>query len=589
MATTTKKFHIAYTNPSFVSSHPPINTYININNLEELNSVVYDSQESTYSLGLQIGSSPASGSGVVQTSGDNSWCNPDILYNGDKSMNKNSSTALTTTFSGLNSLAGMVGDNKEIKLIFSHYSSEDGNGNRKSRITVDGTIIPEIPTFTIPPTCGNYELSTTSDSLEIIYDDDYLSALINNFSISSLTIEVSYESEVPDGGIILGLSSIDNFMTSQQVDKIYLGSVVAWEAITEKYYGGLIYDNANITAKFTTLSGVSSAGNRLTATINNGSATSVDETSVSRDFGSLTSHTEPFQSKLEFVTISKTGVLSGTKATTNHTSNTSATGTVSASFDGTNAWKAFDGNATGTYWFVEGLGNYIQYMFNAPITLGKYTFGLTLGNYNPSGWDLYGSNTTAFTSGTLISSQRNHPSDPNANYSYTEIFTAAKFQYFTWVLRGGSVNGEYSMISSLDFFAVSEGSIANTLVTDTPISNGDNLVIVKDNNSVNKLIAIGVTGSNPWTMDTTAVTQGEIPSKTFAVDTKVSIDIDSGWQEAQVASDSYVVAGVSLTSTRTYGDLESLGSGSQTLKTKIDFPTVNNKLTELTASIMIKD
>ena len=72
-------------------------------------------------------------------------------------------------------------------------------------------------------------------------------------------------------------------------------------------------------------------------------------------------------------------------------------------------------------------------------------------------------------------------------------------------------------------------STANTLKTYTPIVNGDNLIIVLDNDSINEVTASGVTGTDPYTMDTTAITNGEIPSRVYTVDAQPSFAISAGY------------------------------------------------------------
>lgn len=92
-----------------------------------------------------------------------------------------------------------------------------------------------------------------------------------------------------------------------------------------------------------------------------------------------------------------------------------------------------------------------------------------------------------------------------------------------------------------EFANISEATVSDTLVTSTPIADGDNLVILKDDNSIQEVVASGVTYSTPnYSMDTTPTTQGEIPSRVYAVDAKASFALEGGFVEAETDVDSYV-------------------------------------------------
>lgn len=94
--------------------------------------------------------------------------------------------------------------------------------------------------------------------------------------------------------------------------------------------------------------------------------------------------------------------------------------------------------------------------------------------------------------------------------------------------------------SELEFAIISDvTSSADTLVTDTVISNGDALIIVKDDDSIHEIVASGVTGSGPYTMDTTVITAGETPSKVYAVDAITSFDFNGLYTESNVTNDVY--------------------------------------------------
>jgi len=105
---------------------------------------------------------------------------------------------------------------------------------------------------------------------------------------------------------------------------------------------------------------------------------------------------------------------------------------------------------------------------------------------------------------------------------------------------------------------ISTATVADTLTTHTKIVDGDNLVIVKNDLSVNEVVASGITSDGlippTYSMDTTAITAGEIPSRVFATDSKLSfIDTVNGVTNVPKLSDSYVYSDL-VSSTNPFGD-----------------------------------
>ncbi len=64
----------------------------------------------------------------------------------------------------------------------------------------------------------------------------------------------------------------------------------------------------------------------------------------------------------------------------------------------------------------------------------------------------------------------------------------------------------------------------DTLVTDVFLANGDSLIIRKDDDSLVAVVAVGVTGSGPYIMDTSSVTGGEVPVHVFKDDCVLKYD-----------------------------------------------------------------
>ena len=99
-----------------------------------------------------------------------------------------------------------------------------------------------------------------------------------------------------------------------------------------------------------------------------------------------------------------------------------------------------------------------------------------------------------------------------------------------------------AITQKLEFPNISDAtSSANTLVTYTPIADGDDMVILLDDEvTYVEFVASGVTGSNPWTLDTTAQTAGESPSRCYSVGSGVNFDISQA-NEAVKSGDSYAI------------------------------------------------
>jgi len=111
------------------------------------------------------------------------------------------------------------------------------------------------------------------------------------------------------------------------------------------------------------------------------------------------------------------------------------------------------------------------------------------------------------------------------------------------ILKGiSSVDGHEEFLAKFEFINISKATAANMLVTDTPIQDGDKLIIVLDDDSIHEYIASGVQISSDYTMSTTSITNGQIPSRVFAVDAKLSFAIDGSFVDAETFTDGdYIV------------------------------------------------
>jgi len=144
--------------------------------------------------------------------------------------------------------------------------------------------------------------------------------------------------------------------------------------------------------------------------------------------------------------------------------------------------------------------------------------------------------------------------------------------------------------SKLEFPNISDvNSTANTLITTTKIVDGDSIVILLDNEVTYKeFIASGVVdnGDGSWTLDTTYQTNGEIPTRVFAVNATPYFKINS-YNKAVKVTDNYTDGTTSipiLKTTRTYNDIEDIIS-SRTLRVKEQLSNIGTKMINLTATI----
>jgi hypothetical protein len=141
-----------------------------------------------------------------------------------------------------------------------------------------------------------------------------------------------------------------------------------------------------------------------------------------------------------------------------HTSETSATGTVTASgffAGGYEPWRAVDGTFfvyIGSTWLVAlGVSQWLQYQFNTAKTITSYTLSSTDGNANraPAAWTLYGSNTGAFAGEETTLDTRSGVTSWTAageTKSYA-IGTPASFTYYRLVVTATAGGDAYLAIS----------------------------------------------------------------------------------------------------------------------------------------------
>ena len=109
-------------------------------------------------------------------------------------------------------------------------------------------------------------------------------------------------------------------------------------------------------------------------------------------------------------------------------------------------------------------------------------------------------------------------------------------------------NSVQNIVGNFRFDNISESDTADILKTSELIEDGDALVLVKQDDSTHLFQANGVTGTGPYELDVSAVTQGEIPSKAYRVNERLKI----GKLEPAFSGDTYEMDGDRLKAERTF-------------------------------------
>lgn len=231
------------------------------------------------------------------------------------------------------------------------------------------------------------------------------------------------------------------------------------------------------------------------------------------------------------------GVVAGTSpAHPTMTSNTLPEGVALSSLNATDAYKSFDGDdatypATNFY-----TGDWIQYQFpnNEPIQIFKIYIKLKSGgtSFNVNNFVIEGS-----LDGVNFSTISNHTGgDMLAGY-YFDIESPGAFSYYR--LRFTSI---------------------------------------ENYNAVNSFILLDSEGT---TVDTTAVTLGEVPTQVFKFTDKISFNGSAAAIQKDVFYE-YGTTGTKLAVTSLYNDY---ALGGRTLKTRIDFTNSGDEVVEVTGQI----
>lgn len=290
---------------------------------------------------------------------------------------------------------------------------------------------------------------------------------------------------------------------------------------------------------------------------------------------------------VEFANISESSQAAIQKAIPDMTSNTSPSGVASSNYEHSqgggvylSAWKAFNRSttavSTGDYWLGLAVGHYLQYQSSTPMTIDGYEIWSRTDHpaAPAAGWDIHVSDDGI--NWTLVDSQSSQSFTQGQvkTYNLSQSVTATYIK-FTVV----TLNPTWNQCNIAEFAPFSSSVNYNTLKTSTTLANGDKLAIVLQDNSIHEVIASGVTGTGPYTMDTTSITAGEIPTQVYrlnAADAGVSFNNVPALNPIDT-----LTFGTTLQSTRTFDDVELAG---RTLETKVNL-TQGNKMIRLSADI----
>lgn len=220
----------------------------------------------------------------------------------------------------------------------------------------------------------------------------------------------------------------------------------------------------------------------------------------------------------------------------NMTSNTLPQGTVIDNSNRSDAWKAFDGNPA-TY---------------------------TASNYYTNHWVGY----NFFNN------------EPHQVFSYHLKFNSGgnSFNSNNWVIEGSLDGTNWSTISTEVRGDLSAGTTYNIESPGFFSWYRIRFTYIENYNAIKLFSLLGPGGT---TVDTTAVTNGEIPDQVFKFTDTVSFNGAAAATQKDVFYE-YGTTGTKLSVTSLYNDYS---LGGRTLKTRFDFTSAGNEVTEITGQI----
>lgn len=333
--------------------------------------------------------------------------------------------------------------------------------------------------------------------------------------VSNISVDIEALRQEAIGYYTSFLFQVTHFLTGDLCD-VYTGSaeasatlveaaypytppVVSWKLTKELtgpffaldiYSSSFLYDNTNISTEFNTLTDMLTTSNILEATSDSGVATS-DQIVESVN---IIAGVKNIQGEFSLVNISDSQPVALDKIPT-MTSNTSPSGVASASnvYSATfAAWKALDKNSSTTYWSTNNgvATGWFQYQFPSAEVVDRYSIIPFDFDTGPRNYTLLGSNTGAFAGEeTLLDTQTGVVWVALVKQVFTINNTTAFLYYRIAVTE--TLDNKIQMIE----FELGTVGSPDLLKTGTQIGDGDNLVIVKDDDSTHEVVASGVVTS----------------------------------------------------------------------------------------------
>lgn len=284
----------------------------------------------------------------------------------------------------------------------------------------------------------------------------------------------------------------DTACTLRTTDVDFIPPVVSWKltdtitapwSFIEIVTGYLDYNDTNIAVEFPTLTNMTSTSNILTATADDGEATSLlIEQGV---YGDITSITD-LEGSFELANISESETASvKNKVFTSSTTSGGDTISVSGGSYFGSVWDVWDNNLTSdmglqtTYPFIW------AYEFGINTIITAWEMFTRYASRSPEDFTIQGSLDNIVWDTLLTVTGLVLVDDDNPTFNF--VNTTAYKHYRLHVTLAGS-----DRCQIYEHILHSPGDL-NLLKTSSPIADGDNLIIVKDNDSVNEVVASGVT------------------------------------------------------------------------------------------------
>ena len=222
--------------------------------------------------------------------------------------------------------------------------------------------------------------------------------------------------------------------------------------------------------------------------------------------------------------ISESSVISNRIVTPTMTANTSGGVTVSTKNADTDPYRLFNRLQanSGHSWYsninvTTGVEDWIQIELDTPQIIDNLKFRTAANDNAPAAWTFEGSHDGInWTVLDTVSGQSINQYADSPLYTFTNNTVYA---YYRMVITATKVDNK--TVGMMELWLYGLNGDRNILKTSALIIDGEALVIEKDDGTFYDIIASGVTGSGPYTMDTSSITAGEVPSRVYKKETFV--------------------------------------------------------------------